>query len=80
MATYIIQSSDNQQFIFTSDQINQYPFLRDTLTDIEVEPGTIFDIPFPADLLTIVFNNDYNQQLDLDKSKDRSTCRMIPFV
>ncbi len=67
MATYIIQSSDNQQFTLTTDQINKYPFLKDIILDIEVEPGSITDIPFPSDLLTIVFNNDYNQPLGLDK-------------
>ena len=67
MDTYIIQSSDNQQFELTVDQMNQYPLLRDTLTDIEVQPGSIFPIPFSADLLTIAFNDDYNQAMALDK-------------
>ena len=67
MASYIIQSSDNQQYALTTAHINQYPLLRDTLTDIVVEPGTITNIPFPGDLLMIVFNNNYNQLLNLDK-------------
>ena len=67
MNTYIIQSSDNQQFELTSEQINEYPFLKDTLLDIYFEPNTIFTIPFPSDLLTTVFNNDYNQEMSLDK-------------
>ncbi len=67
MATYIIRSSDNQQFTLTAEQINKYPFLKDIILDIEVEPGSITNIPFPSDLLDIVFNNDYNQPLGLDK-------------
>ena len=67
METYIIQSNDNKQFTLTLDQINKYPFLKDTLLDIDIEPNTIFDTPFPSDLLNIVFNNDYNQAMDLDK-------------
>ncbi len=67
METYIIQSSDNKQFTLTIQQINQFPYLKDTLGDIEVQPGTILDIPFPLDLLTIVFYNHYHQPLGLDK-------------
>ena len=67
MDKYIIQSNDNQEFELTVDQVNEYPFFKDQLKDIDIEPGTIFIIPFPADLLTLVFNNDYNQSMDLDK-------------
>ncbi len=67
MDTYIIQSSDNQQFELSIDQINKYPVLRNTLTDIDAEPGSTLYIPFSADLLTVAFNNDYNQPMDLDK-------------
>ena len=67
MDKYIIQSSDNQQFELTTDQINKYPLLRDTLTDIDAEPGSTLYIPFSADLLTIAFNDNYNQAMALDK-------------
>ena len=67
MDKYIIQSSDNKEFELTVDQINKYPFFKDQLKDLYIEPGTIFAIPFPADLLIIAFNNDYNQQMGLDK-------------
>ena len=67
MSTYIIQSNDDQQFTLSTDQINQYPLLKNTLTDIVVEPESITNIPFPADLLDIVFNNKYNESLNLAK-------------
>ncbi len=67
MDKYIIQSNDNQQFELTVEQINKYPLLMDTLLDIDIEPGTIFDIPFSAELLTIAFNDNYNQAMALDR-------------
>ncbi len=71
MATYIIQSSDNQQFELSVEQINKYPLLN----DIVVEPGSTIDIPFSADLLTIVFNDNYNKPMNLDK-----LVKVIQFV
>ncbi len=73
MDKYIIQSNDNQQFELTVEQVNKYPVLRGTLLDIEAltgikaEPGSTLYIPFSANLLTIAFNNDYNQPMDLNK-------------
>ena len=66
MVIWIILS-ENQQIELKTEQINEYPFLKDTLLDIDIEPNTIFAVPFSADLLYIVFNNEYNQPLDLDK-------------
>ncbi len=67
MDTYTIESSDNQQFELTVEQVNKYPVLRGTLTDIDAEPGSTLYIPFPSDLLIIAFNDNYNQPMDLDQ-------------